>query len=247
MRFLQLINYSLDSNKRWRSDKLFTLKYVLLLIFFFVSWLMLTNGLDDLPFTEIFMYIVGIMTAVVGTIYCAKPSMLRLVPVSYKRKVFYYYASIAIYSLIATVVIFALLMLIALPIAIGNYCTDGSNFFAEEGAALFNFGAQEYLFSLFKMIFNLSLISIASRMEKKRGIIIAFVVLFVAHFGGIVVLSNLITTEAGRSFALTRNIYPYFSTLPNPTLAVILSAVFAVVAFALSFAFIVYKSHPRSL
>jgi vancomycin permeability regulator SanA len=95
------------------------------------------------------------------------------------------------------------------------------------------------------MIFTLSLVSIASRMETKRGIIISFVALYIIHFVGGIVLTNLITSDVQGVLISTQNIYPHFNTLPNPALAVVLCGVFALVAFALSFAVIVYKEKPK--
>jgi hypothetical protein len=162
---------------------------------------------------------------------------------SYKKRVAYYYASIVIYSIIALAVVLACIMIIFVTIGLATYYIDGENFMQNEVNALFAYGVNEYLFSVFKAIFTVSLISIASRLEKKREVIIAFVVLYVTHFVGAIVLANLVKANGG----FIVNIYPYFNTLPNPVLAVILSAVFAVLAFALSFAFIVYKEKPQKI
>jgi hypothetical protein len=183
------------------------------------------------------------MTAVVSVLYGVKPSMLHLVPVSYKRRVLYYYASILIYTIIAlaTILIFSLIFIV--PIGIIVYFTEGDTFLLEIFDFSFPFGIEVYLFSIFKALFTLSLVSVVARMEKKKSFIISFAVLVVTHFAGAFVLSAL--AEKADGFVLSSNIYPYFNTLPNPVLAVILCGVLAVIAFICSFAFIVYKEKPR--
>jgi hypothetical protein len=244
-KFLSLINNSMEGNRSWRKDKLFTLKYILYFVFFFVSWMILVDtAVDEIPITEFLMYAFGIMTAVVGTVYCAKPSLLRLAPISYKKRVLYYYASIFIFSVIALAVIICCLAIIAASIIIGNYIDGDTDGIVEMFMFTTSLGVKEYLFSVFKALFTVSLVSIASRMEKKRDIIIAFVVLFVAHFGGTLLLNGLIATS-GYGFVFSGNIYPNFEMLPDPTLAVILCGVFAAIAFACSVVFIVYKERPK--
>jgi hypothetical protein len=213
-----------------------------------MSWMIfISDSSGDLPFTEILMYAFVIMTAVVSVLYCVKPSMLHLVPISYKRRVFYYYASILIYTIIALAAIFIFLMIFMLPIGLVLYFIEGDNFLFEMFNVSFPFGVKEYLFSAFKALFTLSLVSIVARMEQKRNFIISFAVLVVTHFVGSIVLGNLVTVENVNGFVWGGNIYPYFETLPNPVLAVILCAVFAVIAFISSFVFIVYKEKPHNI
>lgn len=70
----------------------------------------------------------------------------------------------------------------------------------------------------------------------------AFVAVYV---GGNVLLSNLVFTGDSSSISIGAKIYELFETLPNPTLAVVLCAVIAVVAAVGSVAFIVYKEKPK--
>jgi hypothetical protein len=243
--FLSLINYSQDSKRRWNKDRLYALKYWLLFIFFFVAWMVTTDTIDELPITEFLMYAFGLMTAIVSVLYCAKPSTLYLVPISYKKRVLYYYASILVYTIIAIVTVFVLLMLVVIPIQIANYIEDGSNFIAFIFEGTYKYGADVYLFSAFKALFTISLISIASQMTKKRDIIISFAVLYVLHFVGAIILATLVQTKT-YSINMSINIYPYFNTLPNPALAVILCIVFGVLAFVCSFLLTVYNQKPKN-
>jgi hypothetical protein len=244
-KFLSLINFSIESNRRWNKDSLYTLKYWALFIFFFASWMVfVSNSTGEIPFTEILVYLFTIMTAVVSVLYGVKPSMLHLVPVSYKRRVIYYYASILIYSLVALATIFIFMMIFIVPIGIAVYFTEGDAFLLEVFDFSLPFGANVYLFSAFKALFTLSFLSVVARMERKKSFIISFAALVITHFAGAFVLSVLVDRANG--FVLSSNIYPYFDTLPNPTLAVILCGVFAVVAFALSFIFIVRQEKPKA-
>jgi hypothetical protein len=243
-KFFSLINYNYG-DRRWRKDRLYALKYWLLLIFFFVSWMATTDTIDKLPFTEFLMYVFGIMTAVVSVLYCTKPSTLYLVPISYKRRVLYYYVNILIYSLIALAVLCVCILLIAVPIGIATYYIDGENFFADMFEVTYSYGADVYLFSVFRALFTVSLVSIAAQMTKKRDIIISFAVLYVLHFVGSIILATLVQTKT-YSINMSINIYPYFNTLPNPALAVILSIVLGLLAFLASFLFTLYTQKPKN-
>jgi hypothetical protein len=244
-KFLSLINFSIESNKRWNKDSLYTLKYWALFIFFFASWMVfVSDSSGDMPFTEIWMYAFIIMTAVVSVLYGVKPSMLHLVPISYKRRVIYYYVSILIYTVIVLATILFCSLIFIVPIGMIIYYTEGDNFLLEIFDFSFPFGANVYLFSTFKALFTLSLVSVVARMERKKSFLISFAVLVVMHFAGAFVLSGLVDRANG--FALSSNIYPYFDTLPSPTLAVILCAVLAVIAFIASVLFIVRQEKPKA-
>ncbi|MGN0813810.1 MAG: hypothetical protein ACI4MH_01085 [Candidatus Coproplasma sp.] len=241
-KIVSLINYSV--NPKARSTSLYMLKTAVIMFLIF-CWFALVKGFT--PVFEWFGLCLGLCSVSISSAFCNKPSLFSIVPVSYKKRVLYYYLDIDIYSLIG-IMIFLLVFLVIGGIAgLAVFLSTGENIFViEETETVINLSANAYLFSFFKSIFVFAVLSAISRIENVKCFLAAGAAFVAVYIGGNVLLSNLVITGDSSSVSFSAKIYELFETLPNPTLAVVLCAVIAVVAAVGSVAFIVYKEKPKA-
>lgn len=187
----------------------------------------------------------GIGSFAISSAFFGKTTLLRVVPISYKKRVVYYYLDIVIFTLIG-LIIFWLGFLVAMGvISLIILATTGENIFILENTeALINLSANAYLFSFFKLVLMFAVLSAIARIEKTKNFIVAVASYIAVYLGGSILLSNLVQTgEEGIVFRSAY--YELFETLPLPWLAVVLCAVIAVGAAVGSVLFVINKEKPK--
>jgi hypothetical protein len=95
--------------------------------------------------------------------------------------------------------------------------------------------SQAYAYIAFKALFSVGAITAISRVERKRNYIICAIAYVLINIVGNSVLNAL---TGG-------NMYVNFNLLPNPTLAAVLCAIFAVAMCVASVAFVLSKEKPK--
>jgi hypothetical protein len=124
------------------------------------------------------------------------------------------------------------------------YLSAGSNIIVEETAeAITSLSAQAYLFAAFKMVFCFFAVAAILRFSKTRNYIIAAVCYLVVTICGDLLLVGLASGES--ELLVMGSLYENFSSLPNPTLAVVLCGVAAVLSAVGSVLFVLYKEKPK--
>ncbi|MGN0806634.1 MAG: hypothetical protein ACI4MC_06300 [Candidatus Coproplasma sp.] len=236
-KFLSLTNKSILSNSLGFAKS--SAVFILLLIM-----LTLTEG--TLPIFEGLGLLFGIGSIAISSAFCNKTTLFRVVPISYKKRVLYYYLDIVIFSLIGLLIFWVgILIIFGIFGAIAFLATGESIFVAEKTEAIANLTANAHLFSFFKSVLMFAVLSAIARLEKTKHFNIAIASFVAVYFGGSVLLANLVKTGAS-GVVLRAKFYELFETLPLPWLAVVLCAVLAVGAAIGSVAFVIYKEKPKA-
>lgn len=242
-KILSFMSYFQGSNRLSDKDSLYTLKYFLVIFFCSGASISLIVSLGLVPFTAFLGFVFLASTASIGITWGIKPSVLHLLPISYKRRILYYYASIALCSLFLLAVFFLLFMVTLFPIALLGL-SEGDDTLFWWFTIPFLFGGKSYLFCGFRELFNVSILSIVARMKRMKSVLISFAALVLTNFFGQVILESLIDVNT-LGYAGMVNICLYLDELPDPTLAVILSVALGVMAFIASFLFVVYQEKTK--
>jgi hypothetical protein len=237
------MSYSIGNDTLAGKGRSYAVRYFLLIFFAscsFLSWLM---SLGAAPFPQFLGCCLLVGTTAVSVTYNTKPSLFRLLPISYKQRISYYYASIVCHAMMVWAGSFVVFMLTLFPLALWCFI-DGDDTLLVWFSIPYLFGGKVFLFCAFRELFAVSLLSIVARMKRLKSFLLSFALLIVVLFGGQIVLESLadvnIIGYVGRV-----NICLYLDTLPHPTIAVILCVVLGVVAFALSVLFTVYQEKPK--
>lgn len=210
----------------------------------FLIMLTLTEG--TVPIFEGLGLFLGICSFAISSAFCGKTTLLRIVPISYKKRVVYYYLDILIFTVIGSIICcVTLLAVFGLFGAIAFLATGENIFVAESTQAIANLSVNAYLFSFFKSVLMFAVLSAIARLEKTKHFNIAIASFVAVYFGGSMLLANLVKTGAS-GVVIRAKIYELFETLPLPWLAVVLCAVLAVGAAVGSVAFVIYKEKPKA-
>lgn len=210
----------------------------------FLIMLTLTEG--TVPIFEGLGLLFGIGSFAISSAFFGKTTLLRVVPISYKKRVLYYYLGIVIFSLIGLLIFWVgVLVIFGIFGGIAFLATGENIFVIENTEAIINLSANAYLFSFFKSVLMFAVLSAIARIEKTKHFIIVIVSLIVVYFSGSVLLANLVQTGAS-GVVLRAKIYELFETLPLPWLAVVLCAVLAVGAAVGSVLFVINKEKPKA-
>lgn len=235
-KFFSLTNRSMLSN---------SLGFAKSSVVFILFLIMLTLTEGTVPIFEWLGLLFGIGSFAISSAFCSKTTLFRVVPISYKKRVIYYYLDIVIFSLIGLLIfLVGILIIFGIFGAIAFLATGENIFVIENTETLINLSANAYLFSFFKSVFMFAVLSAIVRLEKTKHFNIAIVSFEAVYFGGNVLLANLVQTGAS-GVVLRAKIYELFETLPLPWLAVVLCAVLAVGAAVGSVLFVISKEKPK--
>ncbi|MGN0813275.1 MAG: hypothetical protein ACI4MQ_07195 [Candidatus Coproplasma sp.] len=222
-----------------------TLGFSKLSAVFILFLIMLTLTEGTVPVFEGLGLVFGIGSFAISSAFCGKTTLLRIVPISYKKRVIYYYLDIVIFTLLGLIIfLVGILIIFGIFGAIAFLATGESIFVAEKTEAIANLSANAYLFSFFKSVLMFAVLSAIVRLEKTKHFLIAVASFIAVYIGGSVLLANLVQTGAS-GFVLRAKIYELFETLPLPWLAVVLCAVLAVGAAVGSVLFVISKEKPK--
>lgn len=184
-------------------------------------------------------------SAVAGMYYRIKPSVLTILPISYKRRAAYYYLNIIMMVLLMLLIflVFAIIgVILGLILEVTGVYVDTE---PVEESAPFVFAAAPFVYYIFDGIFHFGIFSAICRIEKKRYFYVAFALYIVVCLAGMIAMDSLMTYPPVFEETAATRVYLYFGTLPNPWLAVALSAVCAAVAMACSFLFVLRREKPK--
>ncbi|MGN0824501.1 MAG: hypothetical protein ACI4MB_05475 [Candidatus Coproplasma sp.] len=236
-KFISLTNRSIMPNSLGIS------KLAAIFVLFFI---MLTFANGAQPIFEGLGLCFGIGAFAISSAFCGKTTLLRVVPISYKKRVLYYYLGIFILTLIG-LIFFWVGLLITFGILGGiAFLATGENIFVFESTkAIANLTANAYLFAFFKSVLVFSVLSAIARLEKTKHFIIAIVSFIAVYFGGSMLLANLVQTGV-EGIVYNSKFYELFETLPLTWLAVVLCAILAVGAAIGSVLFVINKEKPKA-
>lgn len=243
-KMLSLMNAGNAGTGFWGSGKE-NIQWPKIVMYFAILFVPLLNIYGTAPFTHSMYFIVGMASIIAGALYCVRNSIIRTVPISYKKRVLYYYLSTILWILIVMAVMFVIGLLIMCIIALCNWAANGTNIFIdtdEEDAVELSVNA--YLYSAFALLFFYGVLMGVSRIERTRNSVIAYLITILVLFGGNMLLANLVDDGTSR-FVISAPIYEQFETLPVPWLAVLLCGLFAAAALIGSVIFLIYKEKPK--
>lgn len=142
-RFVSLINYSANPRLS-RSTSLYMLKSAVIMVLILI-WFAVVKGVS--PIFEWLGLCLGLCSVSISSAFCVKPSLFTVAPISYKKRVLYYYLDILLFTLIGILIIWLVFLAIGGIAGLAVLLSTGENILAiEETQSFINLSANAISF-----------------------------------------------------------------------------------------------------